>query len=227
MQPAAATLSRNNLSTDVAALVRAMIVDGRLPPGERINEVHLSQRLGVSRTPLREALSRLVTEGAIDNASRFGNFVRPLTLEEFEQIYDIRPLLDPEALRLAGIPSPDRLRQLEKLNAKFVAARDPETAIARDDEWHLELLADCPNRVLVDIIENIMMRTHRYELALLRERPNVIRSGQDHARIVKALRARDLKGACAVLKHNMQVGRAPIIEWLRNRETSPAAGKSR
>lgn len=216
-----AQLARNNLSTDVAALVRGMIVDGRLPAGERINEVQLSQQLGVSRTPLREALGRLVTEGAITNASRFGNFVRPLTLEEFEQIYDIRPLLDPEALRLAGIPSANRLERLKKINTKFIDARDPETAIARDDEFHLELLADCLNRVLVELIENIMMRTHRYEVALLREVPNVKRSGDDHARIIAALRARDLKAACAALKQNMQIGRAPIIEWLRTREALP------
>lgn len=221
------SLARNNLSTDIAALVRAMIVDGRLPAGERINEVQLSQQLGVSRTPLREALGRLVTEGAITNASRFGNFVRPLTLDEFEQIYDIRPLLDPEALRLAGLPPADRLERLKKINAKFVEARDPETAIARDDEFHLELLADCPNRVLVEMIENIMMRTHRYELALLRESPAVKRSGEDHARIIAALRARHMRGACAALKQNMQTGRAPIIEWLRARKTSTTPVKSR
>jgi DNA-binding GntR family transcriptional regulator len=213
-----AILPRNNLSTDLAAALRAMIVDGRLPAGERINEVRLARELGVSRTPLREALNRLATEGSLTSTARFGYFARPLTVQEFEQIYDLRPLLDPEALRLAGIPSSERLRRLDTLNGKFVAARDPETLIARDDAWHLELLAGCPNRVLVEFIENIMRRTHRYELAWMREAPNVARSGEGHARVIAALRAGDLAAACAALKQNMQVARGPIVEWLRARQ---------
>lgn len=213
-----AVLARNNLSTDLADILRAMIVDGRLPAGERINEVRLAEQLGVSRTPLREALNRLATEGSLTSNARFGYYARPLTVEEFEQVYDLRPLLDPEALRLAGIPSAQRLKRLETLNHKFMAARDPETAIARDDDWHLELLAGCPNRVLIEFIQNVMRRTHRYELAWMRDVPNIMRSGEDHARVIAALRAADLRGACAELRKNM-VARAPILAWLRARQT--------
>src|SRR4051812_50184921 len=94
-------LHRANVSESVAAAVRAMIVDGRLAEGERINEVRLSEALGVSRTPLREALTRLAAEGALTSSPGLGYRVRPLTVEEFEQLYDIRPILDPEALRMA------------------------------------------------------------------------------------------------------------------------------
>src|SRR5690349_21308913 len=105
-------LSRDNLSDQAAGLVRTMIVNGELPAGHRINEVHLALRLGVSRTPLREALAGLEREGALTSVPRIGWFVRPLTLDEFRQIYPIRGLLDPEALRLAGLPSPDLLKRL-------------------------------------------------------------------------------------------------------------------
>lgn len=115
MQYGAAAIAHDNISDSVAAEVRKMVVDGRLPEGERINEVHLSQQLGVSRTPLREALAGLTHEGALKNVPRIGYFVRALTLAEFEQIYAIRPLLDPEALRLAGIPSRERLTRLRKM----------------------------------------------------------------------------------------------------------------
>ncbi len=222
MQNAAIALVRDNISDLVALELRKMIVDGRLPPGERVNEVHLAQQLGVSRTPLREALSRLAAEGALTSAPRLGYFVRPLTLEEFEQIYDIRPILDPAALRLAGAPPPKRIERLAKLNRKLAAARDPETAIALDDAWHLELLADCPNRVLVELIENIILRTRRYELALMRETRNVLRASEDHERILAALRKGDLPAACEALKHNMQSGRAPIVQWLAARQAAQA-----
>jgi DNA-binding GntR family transcriptional regulator len=209
-------IERGNISEAAAGAVRAMIVDGRLEAGERINEVRLSQQLGVSRTPLREALSGLVVEGALIARPRLGYFVRPLSLEEFEQIYDIRPLLDPEALRLAGIPSAKRLARLEKLNTQLHAAQGLR-AIEIDDEWHMELIADCPNKTLIELIQNMIMRTRRYELALMREQKNVAVATGDHERIMAALKDDDLEGACAALKRNMQSGREPIVTWLKQR----------
>lgn len=204
---------RGNISEGAADAVRAMIVDGRLGPGERVNEVHLAAKLGVSRTPLREALSGLVAEGALIARPRLGYFVRPLSLEEFEQIYDIRPLLDPEALRLAGIPSAKRITRLEKLNMQLHAATGA-AAIEIDDAWHMELVADCPNKVLLDLIQNMIVRTRRYELALMREQKNVAVATGDHAKIMFALKSGDLDAACMALKRNMQSGRDPIVAWL-------------
>src|SRR5687767_8917046 len=107
---------RPNLSDELASTVRDMILDGGLPAGERVNEVHLAARLGVSRTPVREALSRLVSEGAVTIVPRLGFFICPLTAEEVEDIYPMRALLDPAALRLAGIPPRAKLERLKTLN---------------------------------------------------------------------------------------------------------------
>ena len=67
------------------------------------------------------------------------------------------------------------------------------------------------------MIENMIIRTRRYELALMREQKNVDVATQDHDRIVAALRAGDLKAACDALKQNMQSGREPIVAWLKQR----------
>lgn len=212
-------IERGNISEAAADAVRAMIVDGRLGAGDRINEVRLAESLGVSRTPLREALSGMVAEGALIARPRLGYFVRPLSLEEFEQVYDIRPLLDPEALRLAGVPVLKRIERLERLNKQLASAKG-EAAIAFDDEWHMELVAECPNKVLLDLIASMMQRTRRYELALMRETKHVAVAIEDHVRIVMALRDGDLARACAALKHNMQSGREPIVNWLKARTKS-------
>jgi DNA-binding GntR family transcriptional regulator len=227
MRSNAFTIVRDNISDAVATELRNMVVDGRLPAGERINEVHLSQQLAVSRTPLREALARLSQEGALRHLPRIGYFVRPLTLEEFEQIYPIRSLLDPEALRLAGLPSRDRMERLREINDQIRTERDPDMVIDLDDAWHLELIADCPNRVLLDLIQQFIQRTRRYELALKRERSNVEHSIEDHERILRALRQGDLEGACGELKQSMLTGRRPIVEWLTEREMTRAQGKER
>ena len=218
MQSNLSLLIRDNLSDALVIELRNLIVDGGLAEGERINEVHLAKRLGVSRTPLREALARLAHEGALRAVPRIGYFVRPLTLQELEQIYPIRPLLDPEALRLAGLPSPERMRRLRELNQQIVAARDADAAIGLDDAWHLELVAACPNRVLVELIEQFIRRTRRYETALMRERKNVLGAGDAHDAIMAALDRGDLDAACAALKTNLQTGFEPIAEWLRTRQ---------
>lgn len=209
---------RYPLNSDLAVAVRNMIVDGRLPAGARINEVHLSRQLGVSRTPLREALARLAQEGALTNQPCRGWFVRPLTLEEFEQIYPIRPLLDPEALRLGGIPSPQRLARLRRLNARMAAERDADRIIALDDEWHLLLIDPCPNRVLIDLIKQFIRRTRRYEIALMREGRNVEVATTVHEQIMDMLERGDLEAACGALRRNLQNGFVPIAVWLAEQE---------
>jgi DNA-binding GntR family transcriptional regulator len=212
-------IDRPNLSEPIAASVRGMILEGTLQAGARVNEVHLSEVLGVSRTPLREALIRLVGEGAVINLPRAGFFVRPLTTEELDEIYPIRAILDPEALRLAGLPPSKELSRLTALNAKLARARDAASRVAIDDDFHLALLARCPNRTLIGLIEQFILRTRRYELALLRDNQNLDRSTQDHRLILSALRKGDLEGACAAVRQNMESGKEPIAAWLRKRES--------
>ena len=209
-------LKRRNMSDDAVDAVRAMIVDGQLSAGERINEVQLSERLGLSRTPLREALGRLEGEGALTSKPHLGFFVAPLSETEYRQLYPIRALLDPEALRLAGIPSETRLRDLAALNRKMKESRDPLTAIALDDQWHLALIDDCPNRVLIELSTIFIQRTRRYELALMRDGANVKVSTRQHDEILRFLRNGNLRRACARLRDNMLSGTESVIEWLRS-----------
>src|SRR5437763_16377002 len=109
MQNDSSTTERGNISEELANTIRRMVVDGAIPAGSRINEVHLARDLGVSRTPLREAIARLVREDTLVAVPRVGAFVKPLSVDEFDQIYSIRNLLDPEALRIAGMPSQQQL----------------------------------------------------------------------------------------------------------------------
>jgi DNA-binding GntR family transcriptional regulator len=213
-------LVRDNLSDSVVLRLRHMIVDGQLPAGARINEVHLSRQLAISRTPLREALARLAQEGALRSVARIGYFVRPLTVDEFEQLYDIRPILDPEALRLAGLPSRECMEKLQDLNDAIGRARDSDTIINLDDEFHMELIAACPNQVLIELIRQIVQRTRRYEIGLMRESRNVAVATANHKEIMTALRRRDLRAACAALRNNLRTGREPILAWLKARPAS-------
>ncbi len=209
---------RPNLSTALSDRLRAMIVNGDLREGERINEVHLAAQLGVSRTPLREALARLVAEGAVTSLPRHGFYVCPMTADEVAQLYPMRAMLDPKALRLSGFPSPERMKRLRALNTRVQAARQPEAVVDLDDEWHQLLICDCPNLILLGLIDQFIWRTRRYELGLMRDSKDVIRAGLDHDAILNALAAGDMDGACAGLRHNMQSGVQPILDWLKIRK---------
>jgi DNA-binding GntR family transcriptional regulator len=212
------SFDRQNMSEELANTIRKMIVDGLIPAGARINEVHLARDLGVSRTPLREAVARLVREETLVSVPRIGSFVKPLSIEEFDQIYSIRSLLDPEALRLAGLPPRPKLARLERLNDRICAATNADIIIDLDDEWHRELIELCPNKVLLELIGDFMRRTRRYELALMRERRQADIAAETHGEIIAALRRGDLGAACTILKRNMQTGREPIRRWLLERE---------
>jgi DNA-binding GntR family transcriptional regulator len=227
MQTRSLLIDRPNISDALVAALGSMILDGRLPAGERINEVHLAASIGVSRTPLREALGRLVAEGEITAVPRIGFFVCPLTIEEFEQIYPIRAILDPEALQLAGIPSREILRRLKELNQRIGRAREPAKVIELDDSWHRELLAKCPNRVLLDLIEQFIRRTRRYDFALMRECRHVVASTENHKEIMVALERGDLPGACVALRRNLQAGFEPIVEWLKQRQAQRSPNRRR
>jgi DNA-binding GntR family transcriptional regulator len=212
-----AVIERVSTTGIVADRVRLMIADGTLPAGARINEVHLARDLGVSRTPLREALARLVPEGTIGHAPHTGYFVKPLTIEEFEPLYAMRAILDPAALRAAGVPSSERIRQLWTLNSKLEASTDVTETLNLDDAWHRELIAECPNFILLELIEQFMLRTRRYEVALMRERPQVAAAVEEHRRILRALEQGELAGACAALRDNMTRGAEPMRAWLEGR----------
>jgi DNA-binding GntR family transcriptional regulator len=208
---------RTNISTDVANTLRDMIFDRTLVEGARINEVHLAARLGISRTPLREALTTLVAEGALESMPRRGFFVRELTEREFRDIYTIRPLLDPGALRLSGIPTEAGFGRLERLNERMRAANRDKSRTTLDDQWHLELIRNCPNRVLIDLIRHFMGRFRRYGLAFLRDGHVLETANLEHQEILERLRQGDLDGACEALRRNLTSNTEPILAWLQSR----------
>lgn len=209
---------RPNISVELANRLRDMIFDGDLAAGTRINEVHLATRLGISRTPLREALATLVAEKAVDSIPRRGFFVRRLGRAEFEDIYPIRALLDPEALRLSGIPSAAGLDKLERLNRRIRATKAHKARFSLDEAWHLELISNCQNQVLLDLIELFMRRFRRYGLAFLRDQKLIETVNIEHREILRALKRGDMDGACEWLRGNLTNDKTPILQWLKTRE---------
>lgn len=210
---------RANLSHDLAGLVRDRILAGEVAADERINEVWLSRELGVSRTPLREGLAALVAEGFLRSEPRRGLFVTPLSADELRHLYPIRALLDPHALELAGVPTQEQRDELERTNREIErSSGTPARTIDLDEAWHRKVVEHCPNPVLLELIDQMMLRTRRYEYAYLREHEHVSVAVHEHRQVLAALGEGDLQAACAALRRNLESGAAPILQWLARRE---------
>ena len=160
----------------------------------------------------------LVAEEALVSIPRRGCFVRELTRAEFEDVYQMRPILEPEALRLAGIPTEAALDRLERLNVEVRAAADMKTRVTRDEAWHTELIAGCQNEVLSGLVRHFMHRFRRYGLAFARERSVIETANREHVEVLRSLRAGDLPSACDWLRRNLSSNKQPILDWLDERE---------
>lgn len=216
--------TRKNLSGELTDTLRTQILAGELAAGQRINEVQLAEALGVSRTPLREALTALVGEDFVQIEPRRGFFITPFDPEEFRNLYAIRAILDPEALRLSGLPSPKQITRLESINRDLARERGSSRRIDLDDAWHLALLGHCPNPILLDLVRQFMRRTRRYEHAFMRDDELTETTVRQHGGVLAAIREGRLDNAIRALRRNLQTGTEPILKRLRRLE--PAAGDS-
>ena len=155
--------ARPNLAEYVYAELKAQMHDFRLLPGDRFSEADLGQRLGVSRTPVREALFRLRNEGFLEVEAKSGWFVRPIDFGRLEQLYDLRILLEQASIaRLAAGPElPAEIEALKRVWLVPAAERLGDAAeVGRLDEaFHTTLVRAAGNgeitRVHADVTERI------------------------------------------------------------------------
>ena len=207
--------AKTNLRSEVAESLRREIVEGRLEPGSRINESQLSADFGVSRTPLREALLGLESEGLISSEPARGFFVTPLSAREVREIYPIGRELGLLALRTIRHVPAATLDRLETINERFGAARArAERAKQLDDEWHATLIASCPNRRLLEMLASIQRVMARYERTYMGDAHDVARSARQHAEMIAALRADDLDAALEVLRDHWDYGAGRLVQKL-------------
>lgn len=191
-----ATVDRRSITEQLETLVLQRILDGSLPAGERINESRLAQELGASRTPLREALSRLHREGLVISRPHHGFFVADLSAGEARELYECLALLESSALELAGVPKRSQLAELERINRRLEAVTDGAAGIAVNTEWQQVLLAGCPNAHLLELVEGVRTKVHRYEFAFFAPGPERIATSiRLHRRILDALTVGDLSTA--------------------------------
>jgi DNA-binding GntR family transcriptional regulator len=197
-------MGRTPLRSDLIGEITTRVLDGRLAAGARVNEVHLARELGVSRTPLREALIGLAGRGLLVTEPGRGFLVPPFDPDEARRLYPLVAELEALALRwtspleLAGLPD-----ALDVVAGEMAAALDRGDDLSEVDErWHALLLSRCPNPHLLRLIEQTKPLLKRYESCYFGGAGRAGESIGEHRRIAAALREGDLPAASAVLVRN-------------------------
>lgn len=182
------------------ARIKALILDNLLPPGSQCLEGELALRLGLSRTPVREAMVRLEQEGLIVITPRHGMRVSPIAATDMREIYDVLASLEPMAAELlARRPVPGSgLRRLEDACAAMegaLAAQDRPGWATADEAFHLGLAELCGNRRLAGMVMQVWDQSHRARLFTLQQRALPARSTAEHRAVLQAIAAGDAEGA--------------------------------
>jgi DNA-binding GntR family transcriptional regulator len=197
---------KTTASAAVYEALRHRIMNNQLPGGSQLLEEQVSTELQVSRTPVREALSRLESDGLVQPVRRHGYLVTPITLGDIREIYQVLSPLETVAAELLANkkPNTDEVKQLQACVDKMAEAlkRDDLDAWAAADElFHMRLVELCGNQRLARAAKLLFAQSHRVRLFTLRLRDKPVSSVKNHGALVEAIRkhradlARQIHGA--------------------------------
>jgi DNA-binding GntR family transcriptional regulator len=220
MQNESTLIDKKPLREEIHARLRDRIVAGGFPPGSRLQDVRVATELGVSRTPVREALLRLVKEGLVESDPNRGFFVAPLSRREVLEIYPIVWTLECLALEASPPPSPPQMQTLRQINAEMASvAADPLRSLELDMRWHHTLVELSGNQRLMDLLVGLKQLVRRYETVYMQDQSLVRQSTREHTAIVEALGQKKTKVAVQLLKENWRRG----MDWIVKRldESAP------
>ncbi|HHW03562.1 MAG TPA: GntR family transcriptional regulator [Thermoanaerobacterales bacterium] len=203
----------------VFGALREAIITGELKPGERLMEVQLAEEMGVSRTPVREAIRKLELEGLVVMIPRKGAYVAGLSLKDAADVFEIRESLEGLAAALAAERITDEeLEAMEKILTEISSASekdDVETIIKKDAEFHQILFAATRNDRLAQIINNLKEQIDRFRVQSFTNPDRIKSILQEHRRIVDALKDGDADRAEKLAKDHIEKVENNVMNILR------------
>ncbi len=197
--------SKSSGETAYDALMGA-IRTGGYSPGDRLREEEVASRLGLSRTPVREALRRLEADGIVEHRPRLGAVVRKLTYAEVVELYEMRVVLERTAAEMAAKHGTDpEFDALEDLNAAIEAERSvPARAAAINQDFHRGLYQACRNRFFLEAARALNNSLLLLGPTTFTDPERIDEVTRQHASIVDALRQGDAEAAGAAAEAHLQ-----------------------
>jgi len=188
--------------------LRQQIVSRSIPPGVKLSEAFLCKKWNVSRTPLREVLRQLESEGLVTSHRHKGFMINAITLEDLTQLYPIRISLEGLAGKLATpILSGDaeKLKVVDKLCAemeRLFKRGDVEAYISKNNEFHSFIWHSCGNKWLIKILENLDSQVNRFIVKALHVPNRIGKSVREHREICEKLKTGNAKAVERAIQNN-------------------------
>ncbi|MBV1795893.1 GntR family transcriptional regulator [Siccirubricoccus sp. G192] len=211
------------LTEKVYGRLRSALVGGRLVPGQKLVHRQLAAELGVSLTPVREALLRLVSEGALDLDARGIAWVPQLLPERYEEIMELRIELEGRAAaRAAALATPEQIEALRAIHARLMQARragDAATVLAENERFHFGVIEIARMPVLRRVVENLWTQAGP-TISLLSTVPRPVSpAGHPHDDLLQALDAHDAAAAGAAVERDLREHAAIVAPLLGRAST--------
>lgn len=198
--------------------LRQAILRGEIRPGERLMEIHLAQKLGVSRTPVREAIRMLELEGLVTTIPRRGAVVADITVSDMEDVLEVRLALEELAVQIVCKRlTKEQLDELKGLAAGFRRTLDGDDVgecAQADMAFHEAIYNATGNKRLVQILNNLREQMYRYRMEYLKDRSSHQVLAEEHAEILQALEDRDEQKALEATRRHIARQREHIIAEL-------------
>jgi DNA-binding GntR family transcriptional regulator len=206
---AAAALPSRALYEQVAEGLRSRILSHQLAPGSWIDEQALTAELGISRTPLREALKVLASEGLVTMKLRRGAYVTEVSERDMVEVFHLMALLESDAAAtVAAQASAEQLAELQALHAQLEAqVEDRDAFFVANERFHMRLLELADNRWRIQVVADLrkVMKLNRHHSLFRQGRLDA--SLQEHRELMQALLARDAARAQALMHQHISAGR--------------------
>ena len=214
---------KSNLGPKVADLLRNAILQGELKPGERLNETLISFKLGISKSPIREAVRILESENLVETHDRRGTFIRELSVKEIEETYVVMKLINVAAARLAATNMNEKrknelasiLKQMEKISKND----DIQKVKPLSMRWHTFIIKASENSLLLRIHNNLLLQQERFRIKGGRYEANEIQNiVSEHIAISKALLKQDANEAESLMINHVENARQRVLNALKKKE---------
>ena len=195
----------------IASQIRERILSGELAGGVPLRQERIAAEFGVSRIPVREALSRLEAEGLVRREHHRGCVVREVSLEDLEQLLEIRTALEVRALKLA-VPrmGPADIAEAERVLAVYASSRTPAQWTERNLDFHLALYRAAGMPRLTGMIEELIRGTARYVRVYVSTVRGLDGPHKEHQDILEACRRRDPEEAAVLLEAHIEKTRTAL-----------------
>ena len=199
--------------------LRHAILKGELEPGERLMEIALAQKLGVSRTPIREAIRKLELEGLVVMVPRKGAEVADITEKDLRDVLEVRTALEELSIELAmKNMNDDDCKQLTEANKLFAKDSEGDDLIKiaeADVAFHELIYMATGNKRLIQMINNLREQMYRYRLEYIKDKSTHARLVDEHNRIIDAMVKNDVAAAKAAIKLHVETQEENILKSIK------------